>query len=61
MPGPLEAYLVAIGAMLFAGSCALTFSYVVRHLDPPVNSKGIRPSRLERGSFEEQVRNEALV
>jgi hypothetical protein len=61
VPAPFEAYLVAIGAALFAASCALTFSYVVRHLDPPDNSKHIRPSRVERRSVDERVRDEALV
>ena len=35
MTGPLAAYLVAVGAMLFAALSALTLITVVKHLDPP--------------------------
>jgi hypothetical protein len=35
MVAPLAAYVVAFGAMLFAGLSALTLITVVKHLDPP--------------------------
>ena len=35
MLGAAAPYVVAISAMLFAASCALTLFYAVRHLDPP--------------------------
>ena len=35
MAEPVEAYLIAIGTMLFAGLVALTLTTVVKHLDPP--------------------------
>lgn len=38
------AHVVAFGAMLFAGSCALTFAYIVGHLDPPADPTSLRPA-----------------
>jgi hypothetical protein len=35
MSGTIAPYLVAFSAMLFAGASALTFIYIVNHLDPP--------------------------
>jgi hypothetical protein len=35
MPGTIAPYIVAFFAMLFAGASALTFIYVVNHLDSP--------------------------
>jgi hypothetical protein len=35
MVAPVAAYVVAFGAMLFAGLSALTLITVVKHLDPP--------------------------
>ena len=35
MTGYLAAYVVAVGAMLFAALSALTLITVVKHLDPP--------------------------
>jgi hypothetical protein len=35
MPGTIAPYIVAFFAMLFAGASALTFIYIVDHLDPP--------------------------
>jgi hypothetical protein len=37
------AHVVALCAMLFAGSCALTFAYIVGHLDPPADPASLRP------------------
>ena len=31
----IAAYLVAAGSILFAASSALTWIYLVRHIDPP--------------------------
>jgi hypothetical protein len=61
MPGLLAAYLVALGAALFAVSCALTFQYVVRHLDPPEDPNGVRPSPAKAGPMTERVHGEAIV
>jgi hypothetical protein len=54
MPGSfVAAYIVTIGVMLFAGSCALTFAYVVRHLDPPADPTLIRPALSETDAIHE--------
>ena len=51
----VAAYFVTIGVMLFAGSCALTFAYVVRHLDPTADPTLIRPAVSETNSIHERA------
>ena len=57
----VAAYLVTIGVMLFAGSCALTFACLVRHLDPPVSPERIRPALNETRSLEEEAHAKVLA
>jgi hypothetical protein len=52
----VASYFVSIGAMLFAGSCALTFFFIVRHLDPSEEPTSVRAPLAEAVSLEEEVR-----